>query len=138
MVNAKLFISFTGTMYALKSGRVTGEDLDNGLFVFGCTRGHAITPGASHEHIEEIVTQCPALHQQLVAALTQAEIDGRVRWRTLEERVPSFEMVDDLLTSNGRKPLMSEDEYYSKCPSMGRGYCYPAVRERSTELVVIG
>lgn len=59
MANPKLFISFAGTMHALKSGRVAVGDLDTGLFVFGCTRDHALTPGASGEFVEDIVTKRP-------------------------------------------------------------------------------
>lgn len=125
---AKLFISFTGTMYALRSGRVNGDDLSTGLFVFGCARDHAITPGAHGEYVEEVVIERPDLHEQLVAALVKAEAEGRVRWRSLEAGNASFELVSDLLTSNGYKPLMS---------SKWCDYSYPAVEKRSTELEVI-
>ncbi|MBX9671051.1 MAG: hypothetical protein K2X93_25905 [Candidatus Obscuribacterales bacterium] len=130
----KLFCSFTGTLYALESGKVTREDLASGLFVFGCGRDHAMHP-LDDECVESIVTERPDLHQLLVAAMEIAETQGRVRWRTETTR-PSFAMVDDLLVSNGYKPLMSEEEYYrSSC--LGRNYCYQAVEGRSTELEVI-
>ena len=58
MQKRKLFISFTGLMYALKAGRITDDDLASGLFAFGCTRGHAITPGASEPTLP--ATACPA------------------------------------------------------------------------------
>lgn len=99
-----LSISFTGTMYALRSGRVNRDDLDTGLFVFGCIRDHAFAPGAFGEYVEKVVTKRPdPPHELLVAAPIKAEADGR--WRTLEDGNASFELVDDLLTSNGYKPL---------------------------------
>lgn len=53
----------------------------------------------------------------------------------MESGNTSFAMVDDVLTSNGHMPLMSEEEYYTES-SMERSYC-SAVEERSTELEVI-
>ena len=133
----KLFISFTGTLCALRSGQVGAADLDTGLFVFGCVRDHAITPGANGEYVEHDVRDRPDLHQQLVAALLKAETAGRVRWRALEQRNASFALVNELLVANGYKRLMADELYYTEA-WMGRDYCYPAVVERSTELVVIG
>ncbi len=136
MQKPKLFISFTGTLLALQSGRVNASDLATGLFVFGCTRDHAMQPGAAGEYVEDIVTKRPDLHLLLVAALLEAEAEGRIRWRTIDDFSARFELVDDLLVSNGHKPLMSEQEYYTET-WMCRNYCYPAVEERSTELEVI-
>jgi hypothetical protein len=127
-----LFLSFTGTLYRLKQGSLKVSDLDDGLFLFGCTREHALTPGANGEPIEDIVTDVPLLHQVLVDALVAAEASGRVRWRTLEDGWPSFGMVDDLLTANGYEPLAPNPCDYSR-----DSYCYPAVKRRSKQLAVI-
>ncbi len=77
----KFFISFTGTIAALVSGKVTLADLDQGLIVFGCSRGHCLHPGAIGESIERVVRDFPDVHRQLVAAVLRAEPEGRVRWR---------------------------------------------------------
>ena len=45
----RLFISFSGVLKALRSGRVTAEDLEQGLFVFGRPRDHVFSPGSSGE-----------------------------------------------------------------------------------------
>jgi hypothetical protein len=124
----KLFISFTGTMYALESGRINFDNLATGLFVFGCTRDHAITPGSNSEYVERIVIERADHHKQLVEALLKAETEGRIRWRSLEAGTASFDLVDDLLTSNGYQPLKQED--YGL-------YCGGEVARRSTQLEVI-
>lgn len=124
---AKLFISFTGTMYALQYGRVNRDDLNTGLFVFGCTRDHAMAPGSRGEHVENIIVMRPDLHGLLVAALLQAEVNERVHWRTGDQR-SSFAMIDDLLIKNEYKALAKDDS--------NSDYCYPAVQQR-TALEVI-
>ncbi len=122
----RLFISFSGVLKALRSGRVTAEDLEQGLFVFGRPRDHVFSPGSSGEYVEDVVRERPELHELLLEALIRAEADGRVRWRSRESNT-TFELVDELLTANGYKPLARG----------GRHYYYQAVEERSTELEVI-
>ncbi len=131
----KLFVSFTGVMYAIKQGRVNEGDLANGLFIFGCTRGHAITPGAAGEYIESVVSECPEVHKQLVEAITAAEADGRIRWRTLEQHT-NFEMVEDLLAANGEPPLISHAQAYGREDSFPH-YNYPSVQDRCKSCTVV-
>lgn len=132
----KLFISFTGTMSALITGRVTAEDLKGGLFVFGCSRDHAITPGAHDEYVESTVKKYPGLHQQLVAAVIEAEAAGRVRWHAAGEPT-DYPLVDELLTANGFQPLMSFEEYRGDREHVTDHYNLPTVEQRSRELEVI-
>jgi hypothetical protein len=136
MQKRKLFISFTGLMYALKAGRITDDDLANGLFAFGCTRGHAITPGASNEHIEDVVVKNPEVHQRLVKALVEAEFLGRVAWRTQEDGNMSFQLINELLVGNGEQPLNSHMEAYGRDDHFPH-YNYPSVKDRCPHMEVV-
>lgn len=131
LVVTKLFISFAGTMSALESGRVNRDDLACGLFLFACTRDHAMTPDKNCKYVEDIVTERPDLHRELVDALIKAEQDGRVRWRTVEDGNASFAMVDELLSSNGYERLNGDDKL------MSRNYCYSTVERLCKQLEVI-
>lgn len=128
----KLFISFTGSLFALATGAVTEKDLADGLFVFGCTRDNAFTPGANGEPVETVVKRYPEHHATLLAALVEAEKDGRARWRTREEGNASFTLVDELLVANGYLPLDRGDSDISDA-----FYNYPAVQAFSKELQVV-
>lgn len=131
MANPKLFVSFTGLLMALESGRVSAPDLADGLFVFACTRDHVYSPGANGEFVETIITRRPDLHKIVLMAVKAAKVDGRIVWRRPEDGNASYELVDLLLTGNGYKPLQSDGEDHLSV------YCYPAVKERSRELEVI-
>ncbi len=136
MQKRKLFISFTGLMYALKAGRITDDDLANGLFAFGCTRGHAITPGASNEHVEDVVVKNPEVHQRLVKAIGDAEFLGRVAWRTQEDGNMSFQLINELLVGNGEQPLNSHKEAYGRDDDFPH-YNYPSVKDRCPHMEVV-
>ncbi|CAN5161216.1 hypothetical protein BH11CYA1_BH11CYA1_08000 [soil metagenome] len=136
MQKRKLFISFTGLMYALKNGRVNDDDLANGLFVFGCSRGHAITPGAANEHIEDVVVKHPEVHERLVKAVLHADFLGRVRWRTSADGNASFQLVNEVLVGNQEDPLISHKEAYGRDDSMPH-YNYPSVQDRCPHLEVV-
>ena len=136
MQKRKLFISFTGLMYALKAGRITDDDLANGLFAFGCTRGHAITPGASNEHVEDVVVQNPEVHQRLVKAIGEAEFLCRVVWRTQEEGNMSFQRINELLVGNCLQPLNSHKEAYGQEDHFPH-YNYPSVKDRCPHMEVV-
>lgn len=132
----KLFISFTATMNHLVEGSLTRADLDNGLFVFGCTRKHAMQPGVDEEYVERSVRENPAVHEQLVAALVQAEDEGRVRWRGREEP-SSFALVNALLAANNCGQLMSHEEAFGKDTPFGSGYNYDSVAARAANLDLV-
>lgn len=78
----KLFLSFSTLLREIANGRVNEEDLNQGLFMFGCTRGHAFAPGAKNETDERTWNngKNAAAHPVLVNALAQAEKEGRVAW----------------------------------------------------------
>lgn len=113
-----LFISFTGTLNALCFKTISPEALETGLFYFGCTRDHAITPGAKGEGIESIVRCRKDLHQLLVQALLKAETEGRVAWRQ-NDQPNSFAELNALLQANG-VPAIDVDPQVR--------YSYPAVQ----------
>jgi hypothetical protein len=136
-MNRKLFVSFTGTLAAMVNGKVNADDLANGLFAFGCTRDHAITPGAVGEQVEYQVSQYPEVHVQLVRSLLAAEADKRIFWRPNVKTPTTFDDVSALLEAHGYKPLMSDEEFVVQFPHRGSQYNYPAVEHRSTELEVV-
>lgn len=129
----KLFLSFTRTLYLLAAKKITEDDLAEGLYLFGCTRDHAITPGGNGEKVEKIVVDRPDLHLLLVDALLKAEQDNRVSWRTREGWV-TFPMVDALLVQNEFKPLFDQD---GGCLPSPQYFAPKFVKERSRELEVI-
>jgi hypothetical protein len=124
----KLFLSFTGTLSALKTGRVTEQDLASGLFYFGCTRDHALHPwngmrnevlGVFHDDPERGRT----VHGKLAEALVKGEGEGRVMWRDFEGP-QSYEVVNQLLTNNGAGKIDHD---------LWLGYNYPTVAKRIKE-----
>jgi len=136
MQKRKLFVSFTGLMYALKAGRINEDDLANGLYVFGCARDHAITPGTWGEYIESVVVKNPAVHSRLVDTVLKAELEGRVVWRSREEGNASFELVNELLALNGEQPLLSHKEAYGRDDHFPH-YNYPSVKDRCPHMEVV-
>ena len=101
-----LFVSFTSTLYALKTGSVTEVDLASGIFFFGCGREHAFDPWsgdpASNEvewHFEDDLEKGREVHKAFVSALVQAEVDGRVHWHKSERT--SYDELNALLEKNG-------------------------------------
>lgn len=140
-VSRKLFVSFSGTVMALKLERVTVDDLDNGLFFFGCSRAHAIDPGAHGESVASIVRQNPELHATLAGSVLFAESQGRVRWHKSDEGeiLGGYELIDELLVANSCKPLVSHDEAWGDMSScVPESYGYENVIKRSRELEVVG
>ena len=98
----KLFGSFTGTLRSMQNGSVTEADLDEGYFMFGCARGHAVEPWKDSTNEltwfwkndpEEGLRQ----HAVLVNAIFQAEMAGRVAWRdeaAVEQRLVAMRFAD--------------------------------------------
>lgn len=115
----KLFVSFTSLLRAISSGTVTAEDLDQGFFMFGCFREHALNPGGSGEHDER--TSNPranaAAYPILRAALLKAESERRALWLCGPERTPShpYAVLNLMLLDHGISPVLDVDNraYYS-------------------------
>ncbi|MDQ7815098.1 MAG: hypothetical protein RDU25_04825 [Patescibacteria group bacterium] len=126
-----LFVSFTGTLGALKAGKVTESDLETGLFYFGCCREHAIDPWKEKEPCNEVlwffrddVEKGREVHARLVTAIEKAEAEGRCMWRQQGEH-QSYEALNRLLAVNGFDPISVDfDGFFSN------SYCYPGVVDR--------
>lgn len=128
----KLFVSFTTLLGQIAANAVTQEELDTGLYYFGCIRSHAFAPGAEGEFDERVGLRekgGPA-HEKLVQALNKAEAEGRCSWHhpELGTRKAPYTLLNELLVANGigALPLKSEFE-----PAH---YSYPTVRELMAEV----
>lgn len=124
----KLFLSFTGLLYAIAHNSVSEEDLNTGLFYFGCMRGHAYEPGAHGELDERVLLKekgAPA-YAKLVQALAKAESEGRCRWFRPEPGVlhAPYTLLNELLTTNGVAALQFDEEQ-----DYVQYWSYPAVRD---------
>lgn len=126
----KLFLSFSTLLREIAHGRMSEEDLQQGLFMFGCTRGHALEPGAKGETDERTWSQGrnAAGHQPLVNALLQAEKDGRAAWlkdetgRATRSHVTVF---NELMAANGLPQLQRTTGFAH--------HSYPEWRDRIAE-----
>jgi hypothetical protein len=142
-----LFISFTGTIEALASGVVRSEDLDTGLFVFACAREHFLNPGGQGEYVKQTVADRPDLVELLQAAVLKAEKENRVRWRKEVEMldVPGnpelscmrdddyaysrFRYINELMSSHGEQPLITDKEYKMLNPNYRREFNYDSAHD---------
>jgi len=131
-----VFPSYTSLVSGIESGRVDLGMLFRGLFAFGCTEEHVESIRGKYKL--EIDPEDPEYDPRIemafkiivLAAARLAEQEGRIIWRTLEERNMTFEKVNALLQSNGYAPVSDNGTY-----------CYPALQVRvekhDAELVVI-
>jgi hypothetical protein len=123
----KLFMSFSTLLRLIADGQVTQEELDTGFFMFGCTRGHALEPGAQGETDERTWNKGKNAngYPTLLAALLKAEEDGRAGWIRLETKVPRnpFAILNEMLVKHGITPLEHQD-------GEGSHYSYPMLAER--------
>lgn len=105
----KLFISYSALLSAIAMDAVVQEELDNGLYFFGCTRDHAFHPGASGEfdEREHLGNKGLAAHAVLVQALQNAEREGRCQWHRPDSatRLEPFAQLNALLERNGQRKL---------------------------------
>lgn len=139
----KLFLSFTGLVYAVTEERVTEVELATGLFYFGCGRALLFDDAGPRDpqivHYDNVHSQIPADGSVATAiaaiqhAVLEAERDGRALWRGPRER-PSFEGLEELLRRNGLGPLpeLISDER--------RGYSYSVAQDllKRSELPIEG
>lgn len=130
----KLLVSFTGSLGAMKSGKLTAADLDTAIFYFGCCREHAIDPWKEEGHGNEVlwffrddVEKGREVHAKLVAAIEKAEAEGRCAWRQKGEG-QSYEALNDLLAANDIAPISVERNQFNS-----NSYCYPGVTDRVKE-----
>lgn len=126
----KLFISFTSLLRLVARNEVTAEDLDQGLFYFGCWREHAMNPGGRREFDERTLNpDYVAAHEVIKAAVLRAEPEGRVDWHNGPNRTGSpWSRLDGLLSKNG-VPLLK----HRPTTDPWAHYSYPLVRDLITE-----
>lgn len=130
----KLFVSFTRLLHAIAAESVSQEDLNTGLYFFGCVRSHAFDPAADGAFDERTALKekgQPA-HEKLVEALRRAEIEGRCRWHRPTDAPghSAYAELDTLLTANGLKALSPPDRRLDA----EEYYCYPSVRDFMLEV----
>lgn len=123
----KLFLSYSALLTAITMDAVREEELDTGLYFFGCTRSHAFEPGANGEFDERDHLGDAGLkaHAVLVKALKKAEEEGRCVWHRPDSvtRLEPFKLLSGLLQRNGQPPLPAS----SWAPQSYEDYCYPGV-----------
>jgi hypothetical protein len=110
----KLFLSFSGLVRNIRDGQVTQEDLDNGLFYFGCSRGHVIQP-FNRLGVGDDVTpafkgdsvRAHKVHEQILKAVLSAEAEGRAMFR-LAVGFTSYRDLNILLANSGYRLLRTE------------------------------
>lgn len=121
----KLFISFSGLLSALSRNEVSDEDLQTGLFYFGCVRSHAFELDERYR-----LKNAVAAHEKLVQALTRAEEEGRCRWHRPEPGVwlAPYSLLNELLVANGLSALPLQEDGAGRSFEEAH-YGYPRVRE---------
>ena len=137
----KLFLSFRQALKALVGGQVNIQDLETGLFLFGCTREEVfkspeeVDPSQLEREAyvhDRLVLQYPERLAALRGALLKAEEEGgqRIRWRTsaavvkdhddqVEPDLMHVRLVEDvwwgllneLLVANGYEPVVPQEGY---------------------------
>lgn len=105
----KIFLSYSALLVALANGLVSQEDLDQGLYFFGCTRGHAFNPGEAGEgdERESLGKAGMQAHRRLLDAVVAAEAQGRCRWHRPDSktRLEPYAELNRLLDENGQATL---------------------------------
>lgn len=121
----KLFVSYTSLLREVSLGRVTDQDLQQGLFYFGCWRQHVMHPGEAGEADELTWNDGKHAHAYpvIIKALVQAEADGRAAWHNDPERhVNPWQLLDELLGINGLSTLAVAHD-------VSCHYSYPGVHD---------
>lgn len=118
----KLFCSFTSILRLVNQKQIADNELNQGLYAFGCTREHVFSQvhechEATWQSDDESVQNY--LSDKIKELVTEAESSGRVVFRTLEEGNMSFDKVSSLLERNGLQPLGTVYDTY----------CYPRLKE---------
>ena len=139
----KLFVSFTALLRHLKDGSVVQNDLNHGLFYFGCTRSYVfddIQPKEVEWFFRDDMEAGAAALAQVRGAIVLAEAEGRCIWREAHE-MNSYEALNDLLVKNGYSynrhggpAIVFENDNRTENPSYA--YCYPGVRDRIAEAAI--
>ncbi len=112
----KLFLSFSGLLIAMREGSITQEDLNSGLFAFGCTREYALNPWKKDiriavNNVEQVFKHDPDLgrkvHGQIAAALLKAEPEGRATFRKVASLTRMYDL--ELMLNRHGMSMVRED-----------------------------
>ena len=90
----------------MRINKVTEEDLNRGLFYFGCTRAHIFEPEKDQSNEAQLTFQDdPAFgqecHRRIKEAVKAAEKEGRAEFRSGQ---CTYKKLNDFLTRNGYPP----------------------------------
>jgi hypothetical protein len=135
-----LYPTYSGLVYSMLRGNV--YNFDNGLFVFSCTREHAMDENSyyvqevqdyldqlkeegeenSVDYLEELeeLNQRKSVTSSIRTAVLKAEKEGRIHWRTLEDRSMCYDMIDGLLIRNHQPRLLDYSEHSYNYPELTR------------------
>lgn len=103
-----LFLSFSGILMKLPEANhgvvypITDEALENGLFAFTATRKAVFGRIANDPYAIEFRNEvtAAAVYLKMVIALTNAEVDRRVVWRTQEQDI-TYGQLGSMLEHHG-------------------------------------
>ena len=143
----ELFVSCTGTLRAIRDGKVTESDLMTGLFHFGCSREHAMDPSGKSNEVKWFFkddAEGLKVHGMIVTALTKAESEGRALWQAeAHAELEKLEALDyamgrhvylplhNLLVRNGFAGISHKPD--GRACNGHDCYCYPGVQDRVRE-----
>jgi hypothetical protein len=135
-----LYPTYSGLVYSMLRGNV--YNFDNGLFAFSCTRKHAMDENSYfvqdiqdyldrlkakgeentdkyQEELEDLEAVKSVMASIRIAVL-KAEKEGRIQWRTLEDRSMCYDMIDSLLIQNHQPCLLDYSEHSYNYPELTR------------------
>lgn len=97
-----LFLSFSGLARLVKEGGVKEEELDSGLFLFGCTREHLAEkeiPGEMRKLYGLFQgRKCKQDYEIIQRVVKRAEDEGRICFR--DARPYTFKQLNEFLRNN--------------------------------------
>ncbi|MDO8571958.1 MAG: hypothetical protein Q7R79_04735 [bacterium] len=111
-VPTTLFVSFTRAIRTIAEGKVSQEELDAGMFYFGCAREHAYNPERDMTDETTWFAGGKAAHLRLIIALDKAEKEGRARWKNPGEP-NSYGTLNELLVVNDLIPIDYRGNHYN-------------------------
>jgi hypothetical protein len=114
-----IFFSYSSLLHDLNSGKFTQQDLDNGLYYFGCKRSllFDIDPAEREYAAKKFPEQVPIVK----AAVEKAERGGRVAWRPEHEGCSEqysrdmFATLSQLLQANGYRAIQQPKTRHRGC-----------------------
>jgi hypothetical protein len=115
----KLAVSYTTTLYALRYGQVSEQDLQDALIYFGCIKEHALDPNKSD--LASVFKKAPSgerdrVHEIIKRVILAAEAEGRITWRPNKDSHMNYDQLNDLLAAHGYPRLITSHEWHYSLP----------------------